>query len=359
MEGSVQNLGYNLNCYSGRYNPNLYGSGVTNPYLNFAGKEPSFDSVYDPFLSDIKFDCIRFSGPNPEIEEKYDDVLDKQGIVGKVWDFTKNCFGSKMGSKAVTKKLELYKKGLISEDEIIDTVNKFAKGQQKALDFVADWGSTIVGAGAFALALPIVGSCVPIALGCAALSGALFKAGTKKFDAYSAGRNYKSGPYDLATGAINGLLSPIVNGVGNATVKAVAGKIGLKNVTKAAAKFSCNGFCDLIQSLALYPKQALEGNAVKRLAAWGTGKAFRGITKFGGAFALRQYVFAVFSQDAISKKILRNTPFVKVFGQQEILDKLNKNQPEIDFSNDMYAACMMSPEQLEKINKAGGVALSA
>lgn len=147
MEGSVQNSGLN----SGFYNV-----GVQNPYLKFAGNQGAgFDSVYDPFLFDVKFDCTEFSYVNPKIEEKYNDVLNKQGIVGKVWDFAKNSFGSKMGSNAVTKKLEIYKKGLVTEEEIVDTINKYAKGQQKALDFVADWGSTIVGAGAFALAVQL------------------------------------------------------------------------------------------------------------------------------------------------------------------------------------------------------------
>ncbi len=350
MEGSVQNSGY--------YSP--HSTGIVPLHLNFAGgQNAGFDAVYDPFLADIKFDSLNFSRTNPEIEEKYNDVLNKQGLIGKVWDFAKNSFGSKMGSNAVNKKLELYKKGLVSEDEIIDTVNKYAKGQQKALDFVADWGSTIVGAGAFALALPLVGSSVPVALGFAALGGALFKTGSKRLDAYSAGRNYKTGPYDLATGAINGLLSPLVNGVGNIVMKHAAGKLGLKAVGKGAGKLASHEFGDVIKHLALYPKQAFEGSVVKRLASWGTGKTVRGIAKFGGAFALRQYVFAMFSQDAISKTILLNSPFVRVFGQEEALKKLEESKmKEVDFSNNMYAACMMSPEKCAEIQKAS-MALNA
>lgn len=342
MEGSVQNL----------RPQSFYNVGISNPYLNFAGKEDaSFDTVYDPFLADIKFDCTDFSYANPEIEKKYNDVLNKQGIVGKVWDFAKNCFGSKMGSNAVSKKLELYKKGLVSEEEIIDTVNKYAKGQQKALDFVADWGSTIIGAGAFALAMPLCAS-VPIALTCAAVGGALFKTGAKRLDAYSAGRNYKTGPYDIATGAICGFLSPIVNGVGNAAVKAVGARLGLKNLANAGGKFVYNGFGDAIKHFALFPKQKLEGSAIKKLAAWGTGKAFRGITKIGGAFALRQYVFAAFSQDAISKNIIMNNPLIKVFAQQEVIDKIEESKSkDIDFSNDMYAACRMMPQQQAQIQQ--------
>ncbi len=328
MEGSVQNSGLN----SGFYNV-----GVQNPYLKFAGNQGAgFDSVYDPFLFDVKFDCTEFSYVNPKIEEKYNDVLNKQGIVGKVWDFAKNSFGSKMGSNAVTKKLEIYKKGLVTEEEIVDTINKYAKGQQKALDFVADWGSTIVGAGAFALAVPL-GATVPVALCWAAVGGALFKTGAKRLDAYSAGRKYKTAPYDIATGAISGFLSPIVNGVGNAAVKAVGTKIGLKNLTNMG-KFVYNDFGDLIKHFALFPKQKLEGAASKKFAAWGAGKAFRGISKFGGAFALRQYVFTVFSQDAISKNIIMNNPLIKVFAQQEIIDKIEQSEgKKIDFSDNMYA----------------------
>lgn len=326
MEGCVQNIGY--------YNK----VGVSNTYLNFVGNDNTkFDTVYDPFLSDIKLDCVEFSSANPEIEEKYDDILNKQGLVGKVWDFAKNTFGSKMGSKAVSKKIELYKQGLISEDEIVDLVNKYAKGQQKALDFVADWGATVIGAGAFALAVPL-GAGVPLALGCAALGGALFKTGTKKLDAYSAGREYKTAPYDIATGAISGLLSPIVNGIGNAAVKTVAGKLGLQNVTKGVGSLIYRDFGDAIKYFALFPKQELQGAVAKRLAAWGAGKAVRGVAKFGGALALREYVFAVFSQDAITKTALMQSPFVRILANQGILDEIEEIKgKEIDFSNDMYA----------------------
>ena len=326
MEGCVQNIGYHNNI------------GVSNPYLNFVGNDNAkFDTVYDPFLTDIKLDSVEFSSVNPEIEEKYADILNKQGLVGKVWDFAKNTLGNKMGSKAISKKIELYKQGLISEDEIVNLVNKYAKGQQKALDFVADWGATVIGAGAFALAIPL-GAGVPLALGCAAVGGALFKARTKKLDAYSAGREYKTAPYDIATGAISGLLSPIVNGIGNAAVRTIAGKIGLQNVTKGAGSLIYRNFGDAIKYFALLPKQELQGTAVKRLAAWGAGKTVRGIAKFGGALALREYVFAAFSQDAISKSMLMNNTLIKVLGQQEIIDKIEENKGrDIDFSNDMYA----------------------
>jgi len=335
MEGSVQNLGF-CNSYS--------ACGVTNPYLNFVGSpKANFDSVYTPLLPDIQFDCADFSYTNPEIENKYIDVLNKQGVVGKAWDSVKNLFGSKMGSKAVTKKLELYKKGLVSEEEIIDTVNKYAKGQQKALDFVADWGSTIAGAGAFALAMPLAGVSIAIPLCLAGAAGALFKTSAKRLDAYSAGREYKTGPYDVATGAISGLLSPIVNGVGNAVMKKAAGALGVNVLGRGAGRLASRELGDIIKHFALYPKQKLEGTALRKLAAWGAGKAVRGIAKFGGAFALRQYVFAVFSQDAISKTILMNSPIVKVFGQEKILDQLEKNKgKEIDFSNNIYA-CMATP----------------
>lgn len=340
MEGNVQNLGQS----------GLYNVGISNLYLNFAGKDNAkFDAVYDPFLADIKFDYTDFSYVNPEIEEKFNDVLNKQGIVGKVWDFAKNCLGNKMGSNAVSKKLELYKKGLISEEEIIDAVNKYAKGQQKALDFVADWGSTIIGAGAFAFAMPLCAS-VPIALTCAAVGGALFKTGAKRLDAYSAGRSYKTGPYDIATGAICGFLSPIVNGIGNAAVKAVGTRLGLRNLTNAGGKFAYNGFSGAIKHFALFPKQKLEGNMIKKLAAWGTGKTFRGIAKFGGAFALRQYVFTVFSQDAISKTIIKKNPLIAVFGQQEIIEQIEKQKgKDIDFSDNIYANCVMMPQQAEQM----------
>ena len=67
----------------------------------------------------------------------------------------------------------------------------------------------------------------------------------------------------------------------------------------------------------------------------------------------------MFSQDAISKTILLNSPFVRVFGQEEALKKLEESKmKEVDFSNNMYAACMMSPEKCAEIQKAS-MALNA
>lgn len=125
----------------------------------------------------------------------------------------------KNGLKSVNKTIEAYKKGLVSEEEALNSVSKYVKGQTKVLDFVADWGAMIVGAGAFALTLPLFAAGVPAALGCAALAGGISKVGAKFIDAKTGNRKYNTLNYDMVTDAINGVLIPLVNGIGNAVVK--------------------------------------------------------------------------------------------------------------------------------------------
>lgn len=318
--------------------------------FNFAGSFSGYNNVYNPFLNKLRADIAEFSNVTQinALEAQFTDIYNKQGAVGKVWDFIKNKLGMKNSSLGVKRTIGLYKNGKATENETIDAINKYAKGQQKALDFVADWGSTVIGAGVFALAMSF-GVGIPVALGGAALGGAIFKTGTKKTDARSAGREYKTLPYDIVTGAINGLLSPLVNGIGNFVVKNAAVRMGLQNITNGAGGFVCNGIEDVIKYIALLPKQKLQGNIVKRFIAFGLGKTVRGIAKLGGAFALRQYVFAAFSKDAVAKNSLGGLSLVNIFGRDDLLDKIEKSEAnQIDFSNNMYARIEPSANPNEK-----------
>ena len=117
------------------------------------------------------------------LEEMFANVVKQQGIVGKSWDFIKNTFKLKNGSNDVSAKLKLYKDGLISQEEAQNSVKSYIKGHKKVLDFLADWGSTAVGAGAFLLASSFLPTTLGVCIGISALSGGLFKVGAKALDA--------------------------------------------------------------------------------------------------------------------------------------------------------------------------------
>lgn len=326
------------------------GLNVSNSYVRRTGFEPcafgAVDKVFDPFVQCVATDSVEFSNTNKasELEGKFLEIKSKQGLVGKVWDGIKNKLNMKYASNQVADVVKCYKMGLVNEETALKAVNKYANGQKKALDFVADWGSMLVGAAAFAVSLPLFASGLPAALGCAALGGALFKTSAKFIDAKTGNREYKTAPYDIVTGAINGLLSPIVNGVGNAVIKNAAGKLGIKAVAKTASSAKglltpFTNFGEIISHFALYPKQALEGNLLKKGAAYIAGKTVRGITKYTLALGLRELAFDVFSKDAVSlsgMKMVRSplTIFMSPDAKEELEEKAKAS--EIDFSNDVY-----------------------
>lgn len=330
------------------------GLNISNSYVRRTGFEPcafgAVDRVFDPFVEGVVADSVEFSNTNKasELEGKFLEIKSKQGVVGKAWDGIKNKLNMKYASNQVADMIKCYKIGLVDEETALKAVNKYANGQKKALDFVADWGSMLVGAAAFTVSLPLLASGLPAALGCAALGGALFKTSAKFIDAKTGNREYKTAPYDVVTGAINGFLSPIVNGVGNAVIKGAAGKLGIKATAKAAsnAKGLITSFAnvgEVISHFALYPKQALEGGLLKSGIAYTTGKAVRSVTKYTLALGLRELAFDVFSRDAVSlsgMKIARSPLTILLSPDkkkefEETIDAKSKAS-EIDFSNDVY-----------------------
>lgn len=298
--------------------------------------------VYKPFLESMYHDTVNFSSASTEksleIQEEFNKIMEKQGIVGKTWDKCKNALGLKNGSKQVKDVVRMNKLGLLSDEECYERVSKFNEGQKKSLDFVADWLSASAGLAAFGFAVATGGLAAPAALGVAALAGAVTKVAAKKADAITAKREYKTMPYDIVTGAINGVLSPIVSGFGNKITGICARRLGL-NVTQGAVKGSAGAFASdfavFISKLALYPKQIVTGSLPKKLLSLGVGKGLKGITKTVSALVLREIAFNACDP---SKNISKNLVF-RVFSpavgleMEEVL--AGKTGRDIDFSNEM------------------------
>jgi len=316
---------------------------IQNPY------KVDYNKLYAPVLApktpiDQKPDEVLIQ--KNELEQKFDLIQSKQGIVGKVWDGIKNTLKMNNSSDSVKNVIEAYKKNEISYESAQKTLDKFASGQQKALDFVADWGSTVIGAGAFALSLPLCAGCVPAALGVAAFGGAAFKVITKKLDANSNGREYKSMPFDIVTGAINGLLSPLANGVGNIVIKKIAGKLGLKTVAKTALKgtLSANAgsFEKILLNIATAPKQKIQGTILSKILPYSIGRGIKSCFKLGVAFGLRELTFKSFNSDSLLKtNAVMGLPMKILEKDPKFQDKLPEFQDKFktsktDFSNDMY-----------------------
>ena len=280
-----------------------------------------------------------------EFELQFEAVQQKQGFIGKNWDAIKNKFNLKNSSNSINKKIDDYKKGLITEEEITNSVKKYIKGQTQALDFIADWGSTIAGASVFAISLPLVASSVSGALCCAAIAGGIFKTSVKYADAKSGDRKYNTGTYDLVTGGINGLLSPIVNGIGSAISQATAKGTGAIAARKTITKIiNSRNFDEIVRFFALYNKKMIQEPIKNTLSSVLLGKSIKTVSKFGLAFILRELTFLYFktmdkkstystSMNAILKFTgIENDPRVK----EKYEKSLDKKTKEADLSNDVY-----------------------
>ena len=223
-----------------------------------------------------------------ELKKDLEKTKSEQGLIGKLWDGFKNLTGIGAGSNKAEKAIADYESGKISEEEMLKKVNGYKEGQKTCVDVVADIASGILAVGAFALAVPTGGASLAVGLGLATAVGAGVKIGLKAGDAAVGGREYtgKELLYDAATGAINGLLAPVTNGLGNTVTKTIGQKFGLKIVKEGAEEVAEHavkqGVKQGLKSAVLNQSTDVVGGSIaKRAIATGAGMAVDGA--LGGA----------------------------------------------------------------------------
>ncbi len=218
-----------------------------------------------------------------DIRKSYEKIKNQQGVIGKLWDGFKNIFGMKSGSKQVEELIKQAEKGEISQETAQQALEKYAVGQKMCLDVVADIASGIISMTAFALAVPTGGTSIATGLAIAAATGAGAKIGIKGGDAIATGKDYNSKDvlYDIATGAINGIMAPVTNGLGNCVTKTIGKKLGLevieqggKQVAAEVAKQTAKQ--GLKSAILTQSVDVAGGSIVKRAAALGAGMAIDG-----------------------------------------------------------------------------------
>ncbi len=257
----------------------------------------STDNVTQPInIFETPVDTFEFSTDNSnifdtennakELENELASIQEEQGFIGKAWNGIKSIFGG--GSSKVEKNIEKYKNGEISFDEAKESIEKYQAGQKMSVDVVGDIGSGILAVGAFGLAIGSAvvtgGASLPIALGIATAAGAGSKIAIKASDAAVGKREYsaKDLGYDAATGAINGLLSPVTNGVGASVTKTVGTKLGLTVVKEGTEEVIEQGVKQGIKSIITQQGVDVIGGTLKaRAVATAAGMAVDGA--IGGA----------------------------------------------------------------------------
>lgn len=211
------------------------------------------------------------------------NIKKKQGIIGKTWDGIKNFLKLKSGSKKVEEQIKLANEGKITKEEALNSINKYNEGQKTCVDVAADIVSGILAMGAFALAVPTGGASLAVGLGLATTVGAGVKIGIKAGDALSTGKEYKSKDllYDTLTGAVNGVMAPVTNGIGASLTKTVGQKLGLKVVQEGAETAVKQGIkqglkSKIISSILTQNVDVAGGTLLKRAVAIGSGFAIDG-----------------------------------------------------------------------------------
>lgn len=148
----------------------------------------------------------------------YSETKQKQGIIGKFWDKTKNILKFKTSSKNTEAVIEEYRKDIHNkekEENAIIAMNKYAKSQHYAINVARNVSASAVAGGTCSFLnfitktknpkLKAVFAVASVALG--ALSGVAAKA----IDAKSANRKYdkKEAGNDLKFGAAQALISTL------------------------------------------------------------------------------------------------------------------------------------------------------
>ncbi len=243
-----------------------------------------------------------------ELKTTFEKIKKQQGIIGKAWDGFKNVFKMKSGSKQVEKLIALAEKDENYKEKAKQAIEKYNEGQKTCVDVVADIVSGILSLGAFCLAVPTGGSSLMAGLAVATLTGAGIKIGIKGADSLATGKEYnkKNLTYDFATGALNGVMAPITNGLGNCVTKTIGKKFGLKIFEQGARQTAQQGLKSVILTKSV---DVAGGNVAKRAISLGAGMALDGALGGASDNALRaglnkENVFKAAIQGAIGGLIL-------------------------------------------------------
>lgn len=195
------------------------------------------------------------NGSKENLEAKLQEVKDKQGVVGKVWNEVKEVTGLGKSEAGCETMLEKYEKGEISFEEAAEYIEEFDKKQENSVELISNI-ATGVSAIAIATTAAATGGVSAIGLGLAAAKGApigaVVKTGVKALDRATNNvegdaLDTKQLAKDAISGAVGGTVSPISSGMGAGFE---AAKIGLTMTKAAQCSFACGAGAGAIGYLA-------------------------------------------------------------------------------------------------------------
>ena len=251
-----------------------------------------------------------------EIEADFKSAKDSNGWISGTWNTIKNATGIGASSNktqaeinSIKEELEALKNGEtdlasayknitgkdFSQSELESLANgetnlsetssagqsieKYKEGQKMVVDTVADVTSGIVAVGAAALA-PVTGGASLLVAGGV---GAALKVGIKASDCIGNEKTYKAADavYDLATGFVNGAMSPLTNGLGGAAGTGVAKAFGLRALESTAKE-------GLEQATKCAGKEIIQDVVQETVEQTGKGLLTKILAKQGSEYVLKE-----------------------------------------------------------------------
>lgn len=195
-------------------------------------KSDSSNTDYSIFLESETEETV------DSLKEQFDEVQDKQGFLGKIWNGFKNLTGLGLSSNDVENTIEQYENGEITYEEAQNTIENFETKQDSTVNLFSNVMTGVATAGIAASAIATGGISLGAIAAGAAVGGAA-KAGIKTLD--RATNNVKGDAVDLKQIAKDGLTGAIDGAISTATAGMVKGAVAGQTVKQAVKEGVIHG----------------------------------------------------------------------------------------------------------------------
>ena len=203
-----------------------------------------------------------------ELCQQFQNVKDKQGAVGSLWDGVKSITGVGVSESKCSSMLEKFKNGEISFEQAANYIEKYDSKQTDTTDLIANIVTGVAAIATTTIAGIMGGPILPI-LALGAGTGAIFKTAFKFVDRATNGvqndeYNAKLIAKDVISGAVTGAASAVPSGIAQG-VKTGSRALAIKNGMKCGiACGAASGSINYIADAALGNREFNFGDLVKQ-----------------------------------------------------------------------------------------------
>ena len=117
---------------------------MTNINTDYAVRANSYPNMQNSDSNELSnnnvsiFSDTATTDPINTLEEEFEEVQDKQGFLGKLWNGIKNVTGIGLGSNKVEDAIEDYNNGEISYEEALETIESYEEKQEGGVNLITN-----------------------------------------------------------------------------------------------------------------------------------------------------------------------------------------------------------------------------